>query len=70
VTTLKDAVLQLSGDVEERAQAHSLPYDVDISQAKYNSSEAPVGTTVNGRYEIGETSATASAHAHLPKTNS
>jgi len=47
VTTLNDAVLQLSADAEERAWARKLPHDLDISQAKYRSSEAPVGTTVN-----------------------
>jgi predicted PurR-regulated permease PerM/methylmalonyl-CoA mutase cobalamin-binding subunit len=47
VTTLNDAVLQLSADAEERAWARKLPHDLDISQAKYHSSEAPVGTTVN-----------------------
>ena len=41
VTTLNDAVLQLSADAEERAWARN------IGQAKYRSSEAPVGTTVN-----------------------
>jgi predicted PurR-regulated permease PerM/methylmalonyl-CoA mutase cobalamin-binding subunit len=40
VTTLNDAVLQLSADAEERAWARN------IGQAKYRSSEAPVGTTV------------------------
>jgi predicted PurR-regulated permease PerM len=77
VTTLEDAVVQLAklaptlaeqtmpADVEERAWAHNLPHDVDISQAKDNSSEAPVG--VNSRHEIGKTSAPQSAHAHLPK---
>ena len=47
VTTLNDAVLQLSADAEERAWARKLPHDLDISQAKDRSSEAPVGTTVN-----------------------
>lgn len=47
VTTLNDAVLQLSADAEERAWARKLPHDLDIGQAKYHSSEAPVGTTVN-----------------------
>jgi predicted PurR-regulated permease PerM/methylmalonyl-CoA mutase cobalamin-binding subunit len=46
VTTLNDAVLQLSADAEERAWARKLPHDLDISQPKYRSSEAPVGTTV------------------------
>jgi predicted PurR-regulated permease PerM/methylmalonyl-CoA mutase cobalamin-binding subunit len=46
VTTLNDAVLQLSADAEERAWARKLPHDLDIGQAKYRSSEAPVGTTV------------------------
>jgi hypothetical protein len=67
VTILNDAVLHLSADVEERAWAHNLPHDVEISQAKDNASEAPVGTTVNSRHEIGKTSAPQSAHAHLPK---
>ena len=64
VTTLNDAVLQLSADAEERTSADNLQHDVDISQAKNPSG---VGTTVNGRYEPGETSATQSPQAHLPK---
>ena len=64
VTTLNDAVLQLSADVEERLSADNLQHDVDISQAKNPSG---VGSTVNGRYEPGETSATQSPQAHLPK---
>jgi hypothetical protein len=69
VTTLEDAVVQLAkhaptfaeqmmpspvpADVEERASAYNLQHDVDISQAKDHPSEAPVGTSVNGRYETG-----------------
>jgi predicted PurR-regulated permease PerM len=64
VTTLNDAALQLSADVEERTSADNLQHDVDISQAKNPSG---VGSTVNGRYEPGETSATQSPQAHLPK---
>jgi predicted PurR-regulated permease PerM len=64
VTTLNDAVLQLSANIEERVSADNLKHDVDISQAKYPSR---VGTTVIGRYETGETSSTQSPQAHLPK---
>jgi predicted PurR-regulated permease PerM len=64
VTTLNDAVLQLSADVEERLSADNPQHDVDISQAKDSSR---IGSTVNGRYEPGETSATQSPQAHLPK---
>ena len=69
VTTLEDAVVQLAkhaptfaeqmmpspvpADVEERASAYNLQHDVDISQAKDHPSEAPLGTSVNGRYETG-----------------
>jgi methylmalonyl-CoA mutase cobalamin-binding subunit len=85
VTTLEDAVVQLAkhaptlaeqmvpapmhADVEERASAYNLPHDVDISQEKEHPSDAPVGTSVDGRYETGEKSATQSAHAHLPKAS-
>ena len=84
VTTLEDAVVQLAKhaptlaeqmmpapmpvDVEERASAYNLQHDVDISQAKDHPSDAPVGTSVNGRYETGER-ATQSAHAHLAKAS-
>jgi predicted PurR-regulated permease PerM len=68
VTTLEDAVVQLAkhaptlaeqmmpADVEEHASAYNLQHDVDISQAKDHASDAPVGTSVNGRYETGERS--------------
>ncbi len=85
VTTLEDAVVQLAkhaptlaeqmapapmpADVEDRASACNLPHDVDISQAKDYPSDAPVGTSVNGRYETGEKSATQSGHAILPKAS-
>jgi predicted PurR-regulated permease PerM len=83
VTTLEDAVVQLAKHAptlaeqmvpapmpaEERASAYNLPHDVDISQAKDHPSDAPIGTSVSGRYENGEKSATQSAHAHLPKAS-
>jgi hypothetical protein len=85
VTTLEDAVVQLAkhaptlgeqmmpapmpADVEERASASNLQHGVDISQAKDHPSEAPVGTSVNDRYETGEKSAPQSAQAYLPKTS-
>jgi hypothetical protein len=53
VTTLNDAVLQLSADAEERTSADKLRHDVDISQAKDHPSEAPLDTSVNSRYETG-----------------
>ena len=72
VTTLEDAVVQLAKhaptlaeqmmpapmpvDVEERASGYDLQHDVDISQAKDHPSDAPVGTSVNGRYETEERS--------------
>ena len=67
VTTLNEAVFQLSADVEERAGDQNLPYDVGISQKKEVSYEAPSDTTVIGRSGIGETSATQSPHADIPK---
>ena len=85
VTTLEDAVVQLAkhaptlgeqmmpapmpADVEESASASNLQHGVDISQAKDHPSEAPVGTSVNDRYETGEKGAPRSAHAYLPKTS-
>ena len=72
VTTLEDAVVQLAKhaptlaeqmmpapmpvDVEECASGYDLQHDVDISQAKDHPSDAPVGTSVNGRYETEERS--------------
>jgi hypothetical protein len=68
VTTLEDAVVQLAKHAPtfaeqmmpspvptdvERASAYSLQPDVDISQAKDHPSEAPAGTSVDGRYETG-----------------
>jgi hypothetical protein len=54
----------MPADVEERASAHNLQHDVDISQSKA-SIRRTVGTSVNGRYETGEDSATQSGHTHL-----
>ena len=85
MTTLEDAVVQLAkhaptlaeqmmpapipAHVEERASASDLQHGVDISQAKDHPSEAPVGTSVNDRYETREKSAPQSAHAYLPKAS-
>jgi len=85
VTTLEDAVVQLAKhaptlaeqtmpapmpvDDEERASAYNLQHDVNISQAKDHPSDAPVGTSVYGRYETGEEGAMQSAHAHLAKAS-
>jgi predicted PurR-regulated permease PerM len=85
VTTLEDAVVQLAKhaptlaeqtmpapmpvDDEERASAYNLQHDVNISQTKDHPSDAPVGTSLNGRYETGEEGATQSAHAHLTKAS-
>ena len=63
VTTLEDAVVQLAKHAptlgeqmmpapgEESASAYDVQHDLDISQAKGHPSEAPVGTSVNDRYE-------------------
>jgi hypothetical protein len=58
----------MPADVEERLSLRC-PHDLDISQAKGHPSEAPVGTSVNDRYETGEKSAPQPAHAYLPKTS-
>ena len=51
-------------EVEERASAYNLQHDVEISQ---NERPSRVGTTVNGRYEAGETSAAQSPQSHSTK---
>ena len=82
VTTLNDAVVQLtrnapalrepmtpapiSADVQGDASASDLQPNVDISQAKNHSSEAPVGNPVNSCFETGESSAQ-SPHEQLPE---
>ena len=82
VTTLNDAVVQLtrsapalrepmtpapiSADVQGDASASDVQHNVDISQARNHSSEAPVGNPVNSCLEAGETSAQ-SPHEQLPE---
>ena len=67
--TLREPMIPapISADVQRRRLASDLQHNVDISQAKNHSSEAPVGNPVNGRFETGESSATQSPHEQLPK---
>ena len=56
VTTLNDAVLRLSADVDDSVGGQDSPHDADV-QTKDNSSEAPGNSPVNGRSRLREASA-------------